>query len=42
MSREAIPALKKIGVSEQAIRTMTVDMPRRFLEAKQPSQNARL
>jgi phosphotriesterase-related protein len=33
VSRKAIPALRKIGVSEQAIRTMTVDVPRRFFEA---------
>ena len=30
--RKAIPALKKIGVSDQAIRTMTVDVPRQFFE----------
>jgi phosphotriesterase-related protein len=30
--RRAIPALKKIGISDQAIRTMTVDVPRRFFE----------
>ncbi|HEX2460313.1 MAG TPA: hypothetical protein VHJ58_09205 [Vicinamibacterales bacterium] len=34
VSRKAIPALRKIGVSEQAIRTMTVDVPRRFFETK--------
>lgn len=32
VSRKAVPALRKIGVSEQAIRTMTVDVPRRFFE----------
>jgi phosphotriesterase-related protein len=31
VSRKAIPALRKIGVPEQAIRTMSVDAPRRFL-----------
>jgi len=31
VSRKAIPALKKIGVTDQAIRTMTVDAPRRGL-----------
>ena len=30
--RKAIPALKKIGVSAQAIRTMTMDVPKRFFE----------
>jgi phosphotriesterase-related protein len=30
--RKAIPALKKIGVPDQAIRTMTVDVPKRFFE----------
>jgi len=30
--RRAIPALRKIGISDQAIRTMTVEVPRRFLE----------
>jgi phosphotriesterase-related protein len=30
--RKAIPALKKIGISDQAIRTMTVDVPTRFFE----------
>jgi phosphotriesterase-related protein len=30
--RKAIPALKKIGVSDQAIRTMTVDVPRHYFE----------
>jgi len=32
--RKAIPALKKIGVSDQTIRTMTVDVPKRFFEAE--------
>ncbi len=32
VSRKAIPGLKAIGVSDQAIRTMTIDVPRRFLE----------
>jgi phosphotriesterase-related protein len=32
VSRKAIPALKKIGVSEQAIRTMTIESHRRFFE----------
>jgi predicted metal-dependent phosphotriesterase family hydrolase len=32
VSRKAIPALREIGVSEQAIRTMTVEVPRRFFE----------
>ena len=31
VTRKAIPALKKLGVSDQAIRTMSVDAPRRFL-----------
>ena len=31
VSRKAVPALKKIGVTDQAIRTMTIDAPRRFL-----------
>ena len=31
--RKAIPALKKIGVSDQAIRAMTVDVPKRFFES---------
>lgn len=31
--RKAIPALKQIGVSAEAIRTMTVDAPRTFFEA---------
>jgi len=30
--RKAIPALKALGVSDQSIRTMTVDVPRRFFE----------
>jgi len=30
--RRAIPALKQIGVSTDAIRTMTIDVPRRFFE----------
>jgi phosphotriesterase-related protein len=30
--RKAIPALKQLGVSDQAIRTMTVDVPRNFFE----------
>ena len=30
--RKAIPALKKIGISDQAIRTMTMDVPERFFE----------
>lgn len=30
--RKAIPALKQIGVSNDAIRTMTIDVPRRFFE----------
>lgn len=32
VSRRAIPALRKAGLSEQAIRTMTVEAPRRFFE----------
>lgn len=32
VSRKAIPALRTIGVSEQAIRTMAVEAPRRFFE----------
>jgi phosphotriesterase-related protein len=31
--RKAIPALKKIGVTDQAIHTMTVEVPKRFFEA---------
>jgi phosphotriesterase-related protein len=31
--RKAIPALKQLGVSNHAIRTMTVDVPKRFFEA---------
>jgi phosphotriesterase-related protein len=34
VSRKAIPALKKLGVSDQAIRTMSVDAPRRFLSGE--------
>jgi predicted metal-dependent phosphotriesterase family hydrolase len=30
VTRKVIPYLKQIGVSEQAIRTMTVDNPKRF------------
>lgn len=30
--RKAIPALKRIGISNDAIRTMTVDVPRRYFE----------
>ena len=30
---QAIPALKQIGVADEAIRTMTVEVPRRFFEA---------
>jgi len=30
--RKAIPALKQMGVPDQAIRTMTVDVPRQFFE----------
>lgn len=32
VSRKAIPALKRIGVSDQAIRTMMVDVPKRFFD----------
>ncbi|MBI2187689.1 MAG: hypothetical protein HYU37_11330 [Acidobacteria bacterium] len=32
VSRKALPALRKAGVSEEAIRTMTVEAPRRFFE----------
>jgi predicted metal-dependent phosphotriesterase family hydrolase len=32
VSRKAIPALRTAGLSEQAIRTMTVEAPRRFFE----------
>jgi len=31
--RKAIPALRKIGISDQAIRTMTIEAPKRFFEA---------
>ena len=31
--RKAIPALKQIGISDDAIRTMTLDAPRRFFES---------
>ena len=31
--RKAIPALKQIGISDDAIRTMTIDAPRRFFES---------
>jgi|SRR6185436_4521477 len=31
--RKAIPALRKIGIPDEAIRTMSVEVPRRFLEA---------
>jgi predicted metal-dependent phosphotriesterase family hydrolase len=31
--RKAVPALKEIGVSNEAIRTMTVDVPKRFFES---------
>ena len=30
--RKAIPALKQLGVSNDAIRTMTIDVPRRYFE----------
>jgi phosphotriesterase-related protein len=30
--RKSIPALRKIGVPDQAIRTMTIDVPKRFFE----------
>jgi len=30
--RKAIPALRQIGISEQAIRTMTIEVPKRFFE----------
>ena len=30
--RKAIPALKQIGISNEAIRTMTVDVPKKFFE----------
>ena len=30
--RKAIPALKKIGITDQQIRTMTIDVPKRFFE----------
>ena len=30
--RKAIPALKQIGVPDQAIRTMTIDVPKRYFE----------
>ena len=30
--RKVIPGLKRIGVSDQAIRTMTVDAPKPFFE----------
>ena len=30
--RKAIPALKKLGISNQAIRMMTMDVPKRFFE----------
>jgi len=30
--RKAIPALEQIGVSSDAIRTMTVDVPKRYFE----------
>jgi predicted metal-dependent phosphotriesterase family hydrolase len=30
--RKAIPALRKIGISDQAIRTMTIEAPKRFFE----------
>jgi phosphotriesterase-related protein len=32
VSRKAVPALRAIGVSDQAIRAMTVEAPRRFFE----------
>jgi phosphotriesterase-related protein len=32
VTRKVVPALKAIGLSEQAIRTMTVDAPRRFFD----------
>ena len=35
VTRTAIPALKKMGVSEDVIRTMTIDVPRRFLSGKE-------
>jgi phosphotriesterase-related protein len=31
--RKALPALKQLGVSNDAIRTMTIDVPRRYFEA---------
>ena len=31
LTNTAIPALREMGVSEDTIRTMTVDVPRRFL-----------
>jgi len=31
--RKAIPALKRIGIPDEAIRTMTVDVPRQFFES---------
>jgi phosphotriesterase-related protein len=35
VTRTAIPALKKMGVSDDVIRTMTIDVPRRFLSGKE-------
>jgi len=32
MIRKAIPGLKRVGVSDQAIRTMTVESPKRFFD----------
>ena len=32
VSRKVIPGLKRIGVQEQAIRTMTVDATKRFFD----------
>ncbi|MBU4315654.1 MAG: hypothetical protein KKF30_00115 [Proteobacteria bacterium] len=32
--RNIIPALKKAGISDDQIKTMTIDNPRRFLSGK--------
>jgi predicted metal-dependent phosphotriesterase family hydrolase len=32
VSRKVVPGLKAIGLSEQAIRTLSVDAPKRFFE----------
>jgi phosphotriesterase-related protein len=32
VTRKVLPALRAMGVSDEALRTMTVDVPRRFLE----------